>query len=174
MHAHNFKDLTGQRFGKRQVISFHSVAIYRGKRGSSRWLVRCDCGRESILQTSAVKIGKTCGCDESYAARSGATRKSPVPRNVRSNHGHRLRRFGLSQEAFENMQKSQNGSCAICESPFERTPHVDHDHACCAGIKSCGKCVRGLLCHHCNTGLGNFKDRADFLLKAVQYLQKEK
>lgn len=41
-------------------------------------------------------------------------------------------------------------------------PHVDHCH-------KTGK-VRGILCAECNSGLGKFKDRPEFLIKAVEYL----
>ena len=35
--------------------------------------------------------------------------------------------------------------------------HVDHDHSCCTGEKSCGKCVRGILCLKCNTQIGHIE-----------------
>jgi hypothetical protein len=41
--------------------------------------------------------------------------------------------------------------CDWCHQPFAgETPEQDHDHACCAGKKGCGKCNRGLLHHNCN------------------------
>jgi hypothetical protein len=35
---------------------------------------------------------------------------------------------------------------------------VDHDHECCPGPRSCGKCVRGLICNECNLALGLGQD----------------
>lgn len=37
-------------------------------------------------------------------------------------------------------------------------------------IHSTGE-VRGLLCSQCNTGLGNFKDSTDLLIKEINYLK---
>lgn len=31
---------------------------------------------------------------------------------------------------------------------------IDHDHQCCLGSKTCGKCIRGVLCSRCNLVLG--------------------
>ncbi len=89
-----------------------------------------------------------------------------------------LRRYGLTQEAFDGMLAAQGGGCAICGSTDPRTHHgkwhVDHDHACCPDNRkhTCGKCVRGLLCGHCNAGLGYFEDDPARLEAAIRYLRK--
>ncbi|MCT2591142.1 endonuclease VII domain-containing protein [Streptomyces sp. N2-109] len=84
-------------------------------------------------------------------------------------------KYRLSLEAYRAMLAEQGGACAICKvgAPTDiRTNrfHVDHDHACCPGKKSCGKCIRGLLCHACNTALGNFRDDPQRLSTAIAYL----
>lgn len=78
------------------------------------------------------------------------------------------RKYSITLEQYEKMLADQGGVCALCGGPETRTASgvnvpagtvqrlgVDHDHACCPGVKSCGKCVRGLLCSGCNwiTGL---------------------
>lgn len=74
--------------------------------------------------------------------------------------------YGLSQDAYMSMLKAQGEVCAICKQP-ERAERfkflaVDHDHRT--------KAVRGLLCHRCNAGLGNFYDRVELLREAANYL----
>src|SRR5579864_5081802 len=67
------------------------------------------------------------------------------------------RNFNLTLEGYNALLVSQGGLCSICKQPPEDNEHlcVDHDHTCCPGDKSCGQCIRGLICQHCNKGLGN-------------------
>lgn len=54
-----FQDLVGQKFGQWLVLG------YAGRRkGSSRWLCRCDCGVEKTVYRASLKGGGTpsCGC----------------------------------------------------------------------------------------------------------------
>lgn len=63
-------------------------------------------------------------------------------------------RYRITVERFERMLEEQQGACAICQTldpgGGSNQWHIDHDHQCCPGRKSCGECVRGLLCDRCN------------------------
>ena len=81
--------------------------------------------------------------------------------------------YGITLEDFEGMLREQDYSCAICGIEFDTKDQyaaacVDHDHAVTDRIV-----VRGLLCHRCNHGLGHFKDNAEFLRKAAEYIEGE-
>jgi len=104
-----------------------------------------------------------------------------TPETVETRRDYFLRsRYGISLEAYESMLEAQGNVCAICKQPEKARATrggsstanyaVDHDHSCCPGTKSCGKCVRGILCRACNHGLGNFRDRVDLLDSAKEYL----
>jgi hypothetical protein len=73
-------------------------------------------------------------------------------------------RFDLTAEEYWRMYEKQGGVCKICGKPqcVGTKLDVDHDHVS-------GK-VRGLLCRHCNAGIGMLKDSAGLLLQAVRYL----
>jgi hypothetical protein len=92
---------------------------------------------------------------------------------LRRRMGNRLEQIGLSLEWYDSHQ-----ACGICKTtdPGGRGGwHIDHDHSCCPGEwwQSCGKCIRGLLCHHCNIGMGNFSDDPQRLLAAVAWIAKK-
>ena len=83
--------------------------------------------------------------------------------------------YRITPERFEEMLTSQGGRCAIqacgaTEPGGKGQWHIDHDHACCAGEKSCGECVRGLLCSRCNPMLGMARDNVAILIAAADYL----
>lgn len=85
-----------------------------------------------------------------------------------------VRTYGLTLDEYRRMLDSQNGGCAICgqSNPGGRALAVDHDHACCPGAKTCGKCIRALLCDRCNRMLGLAQDSRDLLASAGWYLRK--
>ena len=72
------------------------------------------------------------------------------------------RRFYIAQ-----FKAAQGARCAICRLPEADAPNkrlvLDHDHAT-------GR-PRALLCHHCNVGLGHFRDSREILAVAIAYLE---
>ena len=82
----------------------------------------------------------------------------------------RKRRYGLTEDTYQQMLQDQNSLCYICNEPetgYSRSKvkqlSVDHCH-------KTGK-VRKLLCDRCNRGLGHFQDNVLLMEKAVRYLK---
>ena len=80
--------------------------------------------------------------------------------------------YNVTPEDFQEMLREQDCRCAICKESFIAPPCVDHDHSCCSGKTSCGKCVRGLLCANCNSGIGFLRDSVLLLESALTYLRR--
>ncbi len=86
-----------------------------------------------------------------------------------------LGRFNLTPLEWDELFAAQGSRCAICQTdvPTGHGWHVDHDHACCSEAgRSCGRCVRAILCSECNTGLGKFRDNPALLRAAALYLER--
>jgi len=75
-------------------------------------------------------------------------------------------KFGITLHQYNEMLANQGGVCAICKQPCEtgKSLAVDHCHKT--------KKIRGLLCQHCNTGFGQFRENKEFLISAISYIDK--
>ena len=89
----------------------------------------------------------------------------------------RLRKIRSERgEAAAVWFEKQKPMCKICGKTVHKAPKnskdkqnqavIDHDH-------KTGK-LRGLLCHQCNIGIGNFKDDVNILMNAILYLSRGK
>lgn len=73
-------------------------------------------------------------------------------------------RYGITLEEYNALLKAQSGLCAICTEELSGRKHLDHDHVS-------GR-VRGILCQHCNRGLGGFRDKPEHLKQAALYIER--
>lgn len=118
-------------------------------------------------RSKSLKPCKFPGCDRPLLMNGLCMRHSMRERKWKA--------FGVNTDRYVEMCESQNWVCAICEEPetsrngasgVVRELAVDHCHE--------NGHVRALLCSACNTALGLFKDRADLLRKAADYLDSHK
>ena len=94
----------------------------------------------------------------------------------RSHQLQNLKRYGLTEQDYQDLLEVQEFSCAICYTEETRVRAdgsdqlmaIDHCHRT---EKETGKIViRGLLCANCNTALGLFKDDIEVMRRAIEYL----
>jgi hypothetical protein len=95
-------------------------------------------------------------------------RQEQIKRTARRSYIKRT--YGISLEEYDDMILSQDSKCAICKKSLidlsGREIHIDHCH-------ESGK-IRGILCSHCNVGIGNLNDDIAILKSAIQYLSLER
>lgn len=85
-------------------------------------------------------------------------------------------KYGLTVEDYDRILEGQLGLCAnpgCSNEPTENDErfHVDHDHNCCPGKRSCGHCIRGILCGPCNRSLGQLCDDPKRLRGLADYVE---
>lgn len=76
-------------------------------------------------------------------------------------------KYGITVEEHEAMFAAQGFSCASCGSPEPNSKKgwsTDHCHK--TGV------IRGILCHHCNVGIGHAKDNIGVLNMWIAYLER--
>lgn len=107
--------------------------------------------------------------DEKNRQWKAANRKPGTPEQNRRNH--LKTKYRITPEQFGEMLAAQGGRCAICgtDEPDGQW-NVDHDHLCCPGSRSCGDCVRQILCPPCNRAIGQFDDDPERMIAAAEYV----
>lgn len=93
---------------------------------------------------------------------------------------HRLRQHHVPHEMARRLLADPG--CEVCGTDIVVKIHsarvgklsaqlvVDHDHTCCPGSVSCGRCVRGFLCGHCNRAAGDVRDDPNIARSLAEYL----
>lgn len=83
----------------------------------------------------------------------------------------KLYQYGITKDQWQDMFKSQDGTCAICKQPetlfdskLQKTRKLSVDHCHKTGR------VRGLLCGKCNKGIGLLNEDPTLLSNAIDYL----
>jgi len=88
------------------------------------------------------------------------------PKQPREFKGSYFAKYGITINQYNQLFLNQNGCCKICnkhQAEFKQKLSVDHCH-------KTGR-VRGLLCRHCNFGLGFAKDDISILENMIKYLK---
>ena len=117
---------------------------------------------------SNTQVCTKCKTDKDLDAYHADRRTGNRKRNVCIDCRHTQRKVtNLSTFEYAKLLVEQNNACAICgieATELKRELSVDHNHET--------NKIRGLLCHHCNIGLGNFKDSTTLLSVAIEYLER--
>lgn len=98
---------------------------------------------------------QNCGVLVRGMSKAGIPRKYCSMKCQQAYHSTPWRSHGLTREQYDALVANGCEACGAKESRGGRPALVvDHDHGCCPGETSCGKCVRGALCSSCNAAEG--------------------
>lgn len=158
---------------RRQKKDLHLNLVAHEKNGLCR-----RCANKKGSKVIFNKNGQVCNSCKEYKLYKNFTKS----KDCKSGHNSTCKQckvlwiHNISKKTFDKILTAQKQRCAICDRSFEEFKgswHIDHDHKCCGdrGKKSCGNCIRGILCGSCNNGLGMMQDNTKILKNAVIYLE---
>lgn len=138
---------------------------------ASKVCKRCGLDKPLINYTTSKKSkdGRATMCRPCSSAyvielrRLGRAKRPPI---AVTRDKHLQRQYGLTLADYEAMFEAQGGLCAICVKPESQNKLLSVDHCHTTGR------IRGLLCMHCNTGIGKLGDTPAGLRAALAYLEK--
>lgn len=152
------------RAGKLAKYGVTDAQVRQAKENGERW-----CGWHKRFEPSGnFHVG-------SKICRAASTERDSIQY---AKHGV-ARRNHVSSDWYKTQLAKQNGHCGLCPATVGsvRNPRFcyDHDHSCCAGRWSCGKCLRGLLCNSCNYRVGQLEEVLrdwDWVMRAMGYMKR--
>jgi len=110
-------------------------------------------------KNASRKDGAGDECREcTHRIKSASWKNNPEPKRATN----RKCLYGITDEQYKQMLKNQGEGCAICGGNFRLS--VDHNH-------DTDK-IRGILCLHCNTGIGSLKHDFSTLIRAADYIRR--
>lgn len=152
----------------------------KNRQAARRYALRKKTVEPCIDCTSRPRHNKSRRCLTCIKARDKERTAQWYAANPLARMNIRAKLYGLSVDDYIGLLESQGGRCAICRTDFPGRRGVwpiDHDGDCCpidycnSNSPACGKCVRGLLCFTCNSGIAHLKHDPAVLIAAAEYLK---
>lgn len=162
----------GNKHFARGYCSGHDGQLKRGRPLTALGPYR----RSTIRNDQGHKWCSSCSAwvNPSLFHRTGNTLDGLAAKCLNCRKGQKLiQNFNLDPDMYERILAHQGGGCAVCKGQSRSGDRlsVDHDHSCCPDKgRSCGSCIRGLLCEDCNRAIGLMRDDPNLMRSAAQYL----
>jgi len=119
-------DLTGQVFGKLTVVrKARSIRDSSGIR-RTRWLVRCECGKERPLSTNHLQTmnTKSCGCAQHRRLPPGQAIRNYILVQYKFRAKQKGLTWALTDEQFDNLTKATCHYCGVVPFNVRRNKHL--------------------------------------------------
>ncbi len=185
---------------KHGILDYENISIIKRKdRGKYQIMLRCslcfnDWQQNNIknedlmnerIDLNIIIICKVCKTNYGHECfnKSELKKKNSICKNCWKNwqekYEHKVsisRKFKFTRDQYNELWHKQSGLCAICQLPESakengKVRRLSTDHCHKIQEQTGETAVRGLLCAHCNNGLGRFKDNINILINAIKYLE---
>lgn len=151
-----FNDLTGQKFGKLEVINRAESKIDPSGKRRTRWNCRCDCGNDVMVLTDYLKRSScpSCGCE---------ARKNRIEKNRFDCIGHKFNRLTIIDIAWSEIPTKAICKCDCGNSYIGIKADIVSGHT-----RSCG-CLQSE-----NTSIANTKDWTGYISDyGIEFLSRD-